>query len=101
MLSNNSQEISSGSYIGVPVTADIPIAQVGHQATTSEIEPTSTNPLVGSHIGVPTTNNVPIPQVGQAPTPYDYLALFPVLITAVTPLILGLKKKDKDKGDNE
>jgi hypothetical protein len=61
----------------------------------------SENPSVGTHIGVPATNNVPTPQVEQPPTPYDYLALFPVLITAVTPLILGLKKKDKDKGDGE
>jgi hypothetical protein len=51
----------------------------------------------GTHIGVPATGNVPTPQVVQPPTPHDYLALLPVLITAATPLILGLKKnKDKE-----
>ncbi len=65
MISNNSQEITSGSYIGVPPTADIP--------TPSVIQP----------------------------TPYHYLALIPAILTAATPLILGLKKKDKDKGDDE
>ncbi|NJL39385.1 MAG: hypothetical protein HC836_14190 [Richelia sp. RM2_1_2] len=66
MITNNFQEISSETYIGVPVTADIPT-----------------------------------PQVGQAPTYYDCLALLPAILTALTPLILGLKKKDKDDDDKE
>lgn len=55
----------------------------------------------GNQINVPPTANFPTLQ--QPPTPYDYLTLLPVLITAVTPLILGLKNKDKDKhkDDNE
>lgn len=65
MLSNNSQEISSGSYIGVPATADIP-----------------TPPVI-------------------QPTPYHYLALLPAILTALTPLVLGLKKKDKDDKGKE
>ncbi|WP_334918540.1 hypothetical protein [Nostoc sp.] len=66
MLTNNSQEISSGSYIAVPPAS-----------------------------------NIPTPQVGKPLTTYDYLALIPVLITAATPLILGLKKKDKDKNEDK
>lgn len=54
-----------------------------------------------THIEVPATPNVPTPQVGQQPTPYDYLTLLPALITAATPLILGLKKKDKDDFDDK
>lgn len=53
----------------------------------------------GTQIGVPPTANVPTLQ--QPPTPYDYIALVPVLITAVTPLILGLKNKDKDKDKDD
>jgi hypothetical protein len=52
-----------------------------------------------TYIGVPATDNVFTPQVPQPKTPYDYLALLPVLITAATPLILGFKKKGKDKDD--
>jgi hypothetical protein len=48
----------------------------------------------GTLIAVPPTDNVPTLQ--QLPTPYDYLTLLPVLITAMTPLILGLMNKDKD-----
>ncbi|BAZ12757.1 hypothetical protein NIES4071_45900 [Calothrix sp. NIES-4071] len=53
----------------------------------------------GTQIGLPPTANVPTLQ--QPPTPYDYLTLLPVLITAVTPLILGLKNKDKDKDKHD
>jgi cadmium resistance protein CadD (predicted permease) len=70
MISNNSQQISSGSYIGVPVTTDISV-----------------------------------PPAAQLPASYYYFALLPGLITAITPLFLGLKKKnkdkDEDKGDDE
>lgn len=66
MLPNNSQEISSGNYIGVPATTDIPT-----------------------------------PPVGQAPASYYHLSLLPAILTALTPLILGLKKKDKDEDDKE
>lgn len=59
------------------------------------------NPSVETHIGVPATSNIPTPQVGQQLTPYDYLTLLPALITAATPLILGLKKKDKDDKDDK
>ncbi len=65
MLPNNSQQISFGSYIGVPATADIP-----------------TPPAVQY-------------------TPYHYMALIPAILTALTPLILGLKKKDKDDEDKK
>jgi hypothetical protein len=57
------------------------------------------NPSLETRIDVPVAGNFSTPQAGQSLTPYDYLALLPVLITAVTPLILGLKKKDKDKED--
>ena len=66
MLPNNSQEISSENYIGVPATTDIPT-----------------------------------PQVGRPPTFYDYWALLPAILTALTPLVLGLKKKDKDDEDKK
>ncbi|MBE9215954.1 hypothetical protein IQ247_25390 [Plectonema cf. radiosum LEGE 06105] len=65
MLPNNSHEISSGNYISVPATGDIPT-----------------------------------PQAIQ-PTTYDYLVLIPAIVTALTPLILGLKNKDKDDEDKE
>lgn len=48
------------------------------------------NSSVGTRTEVPPTN--PTESIHQ-PTPYDYLALLPALITAVTPLILVLKKK--------
>lgn len=48
-----------------------------------------------NYIGVPPTNNSSTPQISQPPTFYDYLALIPVILTAATPLILGLRKKDK------
>jgi hypothetical protein len=54
-----------------------------------------------TQIGVPPTGNVPTPQVGQPPTLYDYWALLPALITAATPLLLGLNKKGKDEGKNK
>ncbi|NJL81415.1 MAG: hypothetical protein HC815_31325 [Richelia sp. RM1_1_1] len=60
MLPNNSHEISSGSYIGVPATTDIP-----------------TPPVIQY-------------------TPYHYMALIPAILTALTPLVLGLRNKDKD-----
>jgi hypothetical protein len=66
MISNNSQEISSGSYIGVPATG-----------------------------------NIPTPPVGQPPASYYLLSLLPAILMAATPLILGLKKKDKDDEDKE
>ncbi|MDJ0676659.1 MAG: hypothetical protein QNJ36_14980 [Calothrix sp. MO_167.B42] len=48
------------------------------------------NSLVGTITEVPNTNpTTPIYQ----PTPYDYLALLPALIAAITRLILALKKK--------
>ncbi|MBE9216496.1 hypothetical protein IQ247_28195 [Plectonema cf. radiosum LEGE 06105] len=53
-----------------------------------------------TYINVPATSNFPTPPVIQ-PTPYDYLALLPAILTALTPLILGLKKKDKDDEDKE
>ncbi|WP_414623810.1 hypothetical protein [Calothrix sp. CCY 0018] len=65
MISNNSQEISSENYIGVPATTDIP-----------------TPPII-------------------QPTPYHYLALLPAILTALTPLILGMMKKDEDDKDKE
>jgi len=46
-------------------------------------------------ISVPATNNPSVPQITKPPTSYDYLALIPAILTAVTPLILGLRKKDK------
>ncbi|WP_414624180.1 hypothetical protein [Calothrix sp. CCY 0018] len=57
--------------------------------------------LSGNYIGVPATTDIPTPQVGQVPTYYDYLALLPAILMAATPLILGLKKKDKDDDDKE
>lgn len=65
MLPNNSQEFSSGNYIG--------------------IQP---------------TNNIPTPPVIH-PTVYPYLELLPAILTALTPLVLGLKKKNKDDEDKE
>ncbi|MDY6897532.1 MAG: hypothetical protein SWZ49_05560 [Cyanobacteriota bacterium] len=47
------------------------------------------------YISVPATNNPSTPQIPQHPTLYDYFALIPVILTAATPLILGLRKKDK------
>lgn len=35
------------------------------------------------------------------PNLYDYLSLVPVMITAVTPLVLGFRNKDKDKDKDE
>lgn len=48
----------------------------------------------GTYTEVP-TDSTSIAQVSQEPsaTLYNYLALLPVLITALTPLILGLRKK--------
>jgi|GEM_PF-4006250 len=66
MIAKDSQEISSGNYIAVPPTA-----------------------------------NVPTSQLSQSQTPYDYLALLPALIAAATPLILGLRKKDKSKNEDK
>jgi hypothetical protein len=40
--------------------------------------------------------DVPSSQVGQIPVSYYYFGLLPGIITAVTPLILGLRKKNKD-----
>lgn len=54
-----------------------------------------------THIEVPAMYNVPTSQVGQQPTPYDYLTVLPILITALTPLILGLRKKDKDDEEDK
>lgn len=49
-----------------------------------------------THTEVPATSDTPTPQVRPMPTLYDYLTLLPVLITALTPLILGLKNKGKN-----
>jgi hypothetical protein len=55
----------------------------------------------GTHIVIPATNDVPASLVRPTPTIYDYLTLLPVLITALTPLILEFKKKkDADKEDD-
>jgi hypothetical protein len=58
------------------------------------------NPSVATNIAVP-----PIPtsssQFVQQPTPYDYLTLIPVLITAITPLILALKRKTPSNQNEE
>ncbi|WP_186227597.1 hypothetical protein [[Scytonema hofmanni] UTEX B 1581] len=48
------------------------------------------NSSVETRTEVPATNQ---PVSIYQPTSYDYLALLPALITAVTPLILVLKKK--------
>lgn len=37
-----------------------------------------------------------LPSLDQPITSYDYLALLPALITAATPLILGVFKKDNN-----
>jgi hypothetical protein len=42
-----------------------------------------------------------VPKPNLPPSPYDYFALLPALITAVTPLILGLKQKPSDRDDND
>ena len=42
-------------------------------------------------------NQVPDSQTNQNLTTYAYLSLLPVLITALTPLILGLAKKSNSK----
>lgn len=43
-----------------------------------------------------------LPSLGQPITSYDYFALLPALITAATPLILGVFKKDnKDNNDEK
>jgi hypothetical protein len=61
-----------------------------------------------TQISVPT--DIPVPRQEIPPTPYDYFAVLPALIAALTPLILGLKptqnkKKEcnqvKHKGRNE
>ncbi|GAB1544597.1 hypothetical protein NUACC21_72730 [Scytonema sp. NUACC21] len=55
----------------------------------------TTNQLsAATYVGVPSSGSIPNPQ-GQplSLTPYDYFALLPALITAATPLILGLREK--------
>lgn len=52
-----------------------------------------------THIEVPSSFPSLNPQLSQPPTLYDYLALLPVLITALTPLILGLQKKKSSTSD--
>ncbi|MEL6461156.1 MAG: hypothetical protein AAFQ91_23460 [Cyanobacteria bacterium J06621_15] len=49
-----------------------------------------------NYISVPSTTNPSTPQITKLPTPYDYFALIPAILTAATPLILGLRKKDKE-----
>ena len=56
--------------------------------------------LAETYIGVSATTDIPTPPVIQ-PTPSNYLESLAVLITALTPLILGLKKKDKDDEDKK
>ncbi|HAG85791.1 MAG TPA: hypothetical protein DCL61_32795 [Cyanobacteria bacterium UBA12227] len=51
----------------------------------------------GTYIGVPLTTDIPRSQSGQQPTALDYFVVLPALVSAATPLILGLKKSDKDK----
>ncbi|MEM1395418.1 MAG: hypothetical protein AAGG00_19450 [Cyanobacteria bacterium P01_H01_bin.150] len=53
-----------------------------------------------NYIGVPATTDIPTPPVIQ-PAPYHYIEPLAVLITAATPLILGLMKKEKDDEDKE
>jgi hypothetical protein len=43
MLPNNSQEISSGSYIGVPATDNVPTSQVEQTSISSDIDSTSSD----------------------------------------------------------
>jgi hypothetical protein len=52
----------------------------------------------GTCIEVP-TGSTSIPQIGQQPSPtlYNYLALLPMLITALTPLILEFRKKSSSQ----
>ncbi|TWH62574.1 hypothetical protein [Dulcicalothrix desertica] len=61
----------------------------------------SQNITVGTSISAPATSDVVIPQVPQAPIPAGYITEISLLVTAVTPLILGLRKKDKDKNDDK
>jgi len=42
-------------------------------------------------------NQMPDSQTNRNLTTYDYLSLLPVVITALTPLILGLAKKSNSK----
>ncbi|MCC5604812.1 hypothetical protein [Nostoc favosum] len=60
---------------------------------------------VTTSIEVPTNNLISSLSIQQSiPTPYDYFALLPALITALTPLVLGLRKNKpskQDKGDKE
>lgn len=60
---------------------------------------------VKTNIEVPANNLISSLSVQQPiPTPYDYFALLPALITALTPLVLGLRKNKppkQDKGDKE
>ncbi|KAB8317123.1 hypothetical protein SD81_023060 [Tolypothrix campylonemoides VB511288] len=54
-----------------------------------------------TRIEIPPTDSTSNPQLGQpfTPTLYDYLALVPVLVTAATPLILGLRNKKSSEPD--
>jgi hypothetical protein len=56
---------------------------------------------IGTHVHVPPLHQTSHPQLVQQPTPYDYLALLPVLIAAATPLILGFKGKTFPKQDKQ
>ncbi|BAZ14936.1 hypothetical protein NIES4071_68060 [Calothrix sp. NIES-4071] len=51
---------------------------------------------IATQIEVSPTNDLPL--LDKPATYYDYLALLPALITATTPLILGvLRKNDNDE----
>lgn len=43
MLPNNSEKISSGNYIGVPATSNVPTPQVEQTSISSDIDPASTD----------------------------------------------------------
>lgn len=54
-----------------------------------------------NNIEVPTSYPNLNPQLSQMPTLYDYFALFPALIAAITPLILGLWGKIPSNQDKD
>lgn len=54
-----------------------------------------------TNIEVPTSYPNSNSQLSQLPTLYDYFALLPTLIVAVTPLILGLWGKMPSNQDKE
>ncbi|MBD0261262.1 MAG: hypothetical protein ICV78_00665 [Tolypothrix sp. Co-bin9] len=62
---------------------------------------TPENSLTGTHIAVPSIDSPTNPPVVQHPTLYHYLVLIPAIITAVTPLILGLRGKTSSNPSKE